>query len=115
MIDERYKAYYPETSRSVESGTCEIMYKPWNHFDILSIWAKGDHPLKNVFLGYGFIKDFRGKGDHPLFLIGGSVSTDVTRDCPKDGIKMTVLSYDEAVKRAKAIDWRKVKIDKIDR
>jgi len=29
-----------------------------------------------------------------------------------DGIKLTILSYNEAVKRAKEIDWSKVKVER---
>jgi len=109
-MDEKYKAYYKENSRHLEEGTTEIMFKPWNHFDVVTLFAANSpHPLKYVKLGYGFIKDF------PIdngFVETSSISTDVTSKVMGDGIKITILSYTEAVKRAKEIEWSKVKIER---
>ena len=109
-MDEKYKPYYKETSRHLNEGTLEIIYKPWNHFDVIEVWAANSpHPLKDVKIGYGFWGDFKECGDKYVKCTW-SVSTDVTSKVMKDGIKLTILSYEEAVKRAKEIDWSKVKI-----
>jgi len=111
LKDEPYKAHYPENSRHLEKGTAEIIYRPWNDFDIKEVWAESPHPLKGVQLGYGFYGDFELYGDKYVKK-SYSVSTSVTENVSKDGIKITILSYEEAVKKSKEIDWSKVKIER---
>lgn len=109
-MNKKYKVYYKETSRHLEEGTSELMYKPWNHFDVIEVWAISPHPLKGVKLGYAFWKDIPDNDKYVKKTY--SVGTDVTSKVMGDGIKITILSYNEAVKRAKEIDWSKVKIER---
>lgn len=111
LKDEPYKVHYSENSRHLEKGTAEITYRPWNDFDIKEVWAESPHPLKGVQLGYGFFGDFKEFGDKYVKRTD-SVSTEVTSKGISDGIKITILSYEEAVKKAKEIDWSKVKIER---
>lgn len=107
---ENYKPYYKETSRHLEKGTQEIMFKPWNHFDVIEVWAVSSHLLKNVKIGYMFYGDI--SYNDKYLTKSESVGTDLSCNVPSDGVKITILSYEEAVKRAKEIDWSKVKIER---
>jgi len=109
-MNEKYKTYYEETSRHVKDGTTEIMYKPWNHFDVKEVWAQSPHPLKGVKLGYCFFGDIPENDKWVMKTV--SVGTDITSNVPSEGVKIIILSYNEAVKRAKEIDWSKVKIER---
>lgn len=107
-IDEKYKPYYKEDSRHLDEGTLKIIYRPWNDFDVIEVWAVSPNPLKNVKLGYGFYNDFNRDDDYVRGTY--SVSTDVTKNVPKEGITITIISYDEAVRRAKCINWSNIKV-----
>lgn len=110
MIEsKKYKCYYKEESRYLESGFDETMYIPWLHYDIIAVWAVSPHPLKGVMLGYGFYGDFT---ETDKYVKRTSVSTNVTSDSPMEGVKVIILSYSEAVKRAKEINWSKIKIER---
>lgn len=111
LKDEPYKAHYPEDTRHLEKGEVRIVFRPWNDYDVKEVWTVSPHPLKGVKLGYGFIGDFKEYGDEYV-KISNSVSTEVTANCPSEGIKITILSYEEAVKKAKMINWSKVKIER---
>jgi hypothetical protein len=106
-IYEKYKCYSSEDARHLESGTLDIVYMPWNHFDIISVWAHcPTNQLKSVELGYGFCRDY---AVHYNSISKCSVSTEITKNIPKDGILITILSYNEALKLAKKIDWNNIK------
>ncbi len=111
IIDDKpYDSHYKEESRHLSEGTAQITYRPWNDFDVIEIFAVSPHALKSVKLGYGFW------GDYPIHdkyvEKTHSVSTSITAKVPKDGIKITILSYNEAINKAKEINWTKVKIEK---
>lgn len=111
IIDEPYKVHYKEESRHLSEGTAQILYRPWNDYDVIELLSfHPTDPLKFVRLGYGFWRDFK-EGDI-LLKKTYSVSTYVTANVPKEGIKIIMLSYSEAVKKAKKIDWSKVEIEK---
>ena len=118
-LEELYVGYCNNQKREEEylirhplrhtKETTTIIYKPWNDFDIYSLWAHHPkEPLKSVELGHIF------KGDFPCEGIKGvsfshSVSTKITANIPKEGIKLTILSLDDVISRIKNIDWSKVK------
>lgn len=97
-------------SRHILSGTETITYKSWMDFDIVGVYAKSPHPLKSVRIGHMY------KGDVPCVskdIKSASVSTDISLESTtKGGIPLKILSLDEAVSRARKIDWSKVKIEK---
>jgi len=97
-------------SRHIEKGIEEINYKSWKDFDVVQIFAANSpHPLKSVVLGYAY------RGDIPCndtLVTVASVGTDIRIKASKEGIKLPILSYDEASRRAKEINWKKVKIER---
>lgn len=97
-------------SRHVEKDTEEIVYRSWKDFDVVQVFAANSpHPLKSVSLGYAY------RGDIPCndkLVEAVSVGTDISKKASKDGVKLTILSYDEASRRAKEIDWKKVRIER---
>lgn len=89
--------------------TITINYKPWNDFDIYSLWAlHPKDPLKFVRLGFMFKGDFPCEGINGIG-ISPSVPTDITKNVPTNGIKMTILGLDDVLSKIKNIDWSKVK------
>lgn len=113
MDEKEFKRLMDEDSkklRHVENGTVEINYASWRDFDVRAIFASNSpHPLKSVFLGYAY------RGDIPLnnnFIKESSVPYEVSLKACKEEVKLIILSYNEAVKRAKEIDWSKVKIER---
>lgn len=97
-------------SRHISKGTETVNYQSWKDFDIVSIFAANSpHPLKSVCLGYAY------RGDIPCndkLIATSSISTEVTKAASYKSITIQILSYDEAIKKAKSIDWNKVKIEK---
>jgi len=113
MDENEFKQLMKEDSkksRHVENGTVEINYTSWRDFDVRTIYAANSpHSLKSVFLGYAY------RGDIPLndkYVTESSVPYDVSLKACKEEVKLTILSYNEVVKRAKEIDWSKVKIER---
>lgn len=89
--------------------TESINYKSWKDFDVVAVYAANSpHPLKSVFIGYMY------RGDIPCdskYISQSSVSTDIRIKAEKNGIKLDILSLDDAVNKAKKTDWSKVKIE----
>ena len=107
--EEDYLIRHP-LRHSTKSIT-EIVYKSWNDFDICTVFANHlKNPLKSVEIGYIF------KGDIPENGINNTsispfLSTEITKNVPKEGIKLMIFSLDEIIKRIKEINWSKVKAE----
>lgn len=97
-------------SRHISSGTETITFKPWSDFDVVQAYAISPHPLKSVKLGFMY------KGDIPCdskYVKSSVVSTEITSDASKHGgVSIDIISLDDAVKKAKNIDWSKVPIER---
>jgi len=107
---ERCMREQDKKSRHVDKGIETINYMSWKDFDVVAIFAANSpHPLKSVHIGYAY------RGDIPCmddFVQVTSISSDIRKSASKKGIPLKVLSYEEAVKTAKSIDWKKVKIER---
>jgi hypothetical protein len=97
-------------SRHLSSGIETIIFKPWSDFDVVDAYAKSPHPLKSVKLGFMY------KGDIPCdsrYVKGSTVNTKITSEASKKGgISIDIISLDEAIKKAKNIDWSNVQIER---
>ncbi len=112
-LEEKYIAGCKIFNQKQESRharmTESINYKSWQDFDVVAVYAANSpHPLKSVFIGYMY------RGDIPCdskFISQTSVSMDIRIKAGKDGIKLDILNLEDAVNKAKKIDWSKVKIE----
>lgn len=112
-LEEKYitgcKIYNQKQESRHTKMTKSINYQSWKDNDVVSVYAANSpHPLKSAFIGYMY------KGDIPCdskYITQTCVSTDVQWKARKDGIKLDILSLDDAVSKAKKIDWSKVKVE----
>lgn len=97
-------------SRHLPRGTVTINFKPWSDFDVKEVYARSPHPLKSVKIGLMY------KGDIPCDskdVEEASVSTEITQKAyEKGGIPIEIMSLEEAIKKARKIDWSRVPIER---